>query len=200
MVTFNQSVELGVANGQLGRVQKVQFPKDVTWKTVVDPNLDGNEVEVPSRLPEVIFVTLNHPNSALANTPNLQSVLDNLHLPPGTVPIFIEQGRSDKIKLGKKHSVTVKVSQFPIVPAFSLTIHKIQGQTLNKVVIGSFRNRTTDYASFSAIYVALSRARKLEGLLLLEPFDDNVRSRCSMPEHLARELHRLRSFEFKNSV
>ena len=138
---------------------------------------------------------LNNPIPALSQNPNLQRILHELDLDEGDVPIFPEHARSDKIHLGSNHTVTVKLRQFPLVPAFALTIHKIQGQTLGKVIIGSFKNNTRDFASFSAIYVALSRARKLEGLLLLEDFDRAVKSKCVLPEHLARELERLRSLE-----
>jgi len=48
MVTFNQAVELGIANGQLGRVVKWQFPSDVTWTNEADPYLNGASVRVRS--------------------------------------------------------------------------------------------------------------------------------------------------------
>jgi ATP-dependent exoDNAse (exonuclease V) alpha subunit len=89
----------------------------------------------------------------------------------------------------------VSLEQFPLVPAFAITIHKIQGQTLTRAIIGSFRNNLSSIASFSAIYVALSRARRLDQLLLLEKFDSAIVRRCSIPMHLLDELKRLEALE-----
>jgi hypothetical protein len=58
------------------------------------------------------------------------------------------------------------------VPAFAVTIHKIQGQTLSHAIIGSFRNSMSSIASFSAL----------------------VR-RCAIPMHLLDELKRLQALE-----
>ena len=55
--------------------------------------------------------------------------------------------------------------QYPIKPAWALTVHKSQGMTFNKVVIdfagGAFTGGQT--------YVALSRCTSLEGITLLKP-------------------------------
>ena len=140
---------------------------------------------------------LNSPNKTLAQVQDVQKALQKLNLADDVVPIFPEHVSTDKVYLGRNHSLTFQVQNFPIVPSFALTVHKIQGQTLQKAIIGSFKNNKTSFASFSAMYVALSRARKLEGLLLLEPFDKQAQSKCATPTHLANELDRLRSLETK---
>ncbi|KAK3923264.1 ATP-dependent DNA helicase [Frankliniella fusca] len=55
--------------------------------------------------------------------------------------------------------------QFPLVVAYACTIHKAQGMTLDKVVIDIGSKEFSPGLS----YVALSRARKIDGLLL-HPF------------------------------
>ena len=59
-------------------------------------------------------------------------------------------------------------SQYPIKPAWALTVHKSQGLTFNHVVIdfggGAFTSGQT--------YVALSRCTSLEGITLLKPLSE----------------------------
>lgn len=59
-------------------------------------------------------------------------------------------------------------SQYPIKPAWALTVHKSQGLTFNNVVIdfggGAFTSGQT--------YVALSRCTSLEGITLLKPLSE----------------------------
>ncbi|CAF3049571.1 unnamed protein product, partial [Rotaria sp. Silwood2] len=59
-----------------------------------------------------------------------------------------------------------------LVPAYCITTHKSQGQTLNKVVIDlKLPNENDDIA---AVYVPLSRVKRLVDLAILRPFDYNV--------------------------
>ncbi len=59
-------------------------------------------------------------------------------------------------------------TQYPIKPAWALTVHKSQGLTFNNIVIdfagGAFSSGQT--------YVALSRCRSLEGITLLKPLSE----------------------------
>ena len=72
----------------------------------------------------------------------------------------------------KKQKVVEKqlgsFSQFPIKPAWALTVHKSQGLTFNRVVIdfagGAFTSGQT--------YVALSRCTSLDGITLLRPLSE----------------------------
>ncbi|MDO4511876.1 MAG: AAA family ATPase [Bacteroidales bacterium] len=72
----------------------------------------------------------------------------------------------------KENKITEKVlgsfSQYPIKPAWALTVHKSQGLTFNHVVIdfggGAFTSGQT--------YVALSRCTSLEGITLLKPLSE----------------------------
>ena len=71
-----------------------------------------------------------------------------------------------KIRPGKPSSPEIQRVQFPITLAYAVTIHKVQGLSLNEVVISFelFKQR-----SFNAgqIYVALSRSTSLNGIYIL---------------------------------
>jgi hypothetical protein len=76
-----------------------------------------------------------------------------------------------------------KYVQFPLAPAWALTIHKAQGMTLDSVEIdlgrGAFAPGQT--------YVALSRARSMEGLRLARPLTErDVRVDPAIAEGLSR--------------
>ncbi len=59
--------------------------------------------------------------------------------------------------------------QFPLIPAWAVTIHKAQGMSLNSAVVGI----GSSIFQHGQIYVALSRARKLEGLHIQDRFSLN---------------------------
>ncbi|MDX2237691.1 MAG: DEAD/DEAH box helicase [Hyphomonadaceae bacterium] len=76
-----------------------------------------------------------------------------------------------------------KYVQFPLAPAWALTIHKAQGMTLDAVEIDLGRGA---FAPGQA-YVALSRARSLEGLRLARPLRaSDVRVDPAIAEGLER--------------
>ena len=58
-----------------------------------------------------------------------------------------------------------KTTQFPIKLAYAFTIHKAQGQTYDKVII----DLNSHIFAPGQLYVALSRARSLQGLFLTKP-------------------------------
>ena len=70
-------------------------------------------------------------------------------------------------------------TQIPLIAAWAMTVHKSQGMTLSKVVVdlsGSFEARQE--------YVALSRARSLEGLKVLSLGSSDRRGNAQVMEFL----------------
>ncbi|CAF0949498.1 unnamed protein product [Adineta ricciae] len=68
--------------------------------------------------------------------------------------------------------LSIKRRALPLVPTYSITTHKSQGQTLNKVVIDLKLPKDTD--DIAAVYVPLSRVKRLNGLIILRHFDYKV--------------------------
>jgi ATP-dependent exoDNAse (exonuclease V) alpha subunit len=62
----------------------------------------------------------------------------------------------------------VILNTFPLVPAYSLTVEKVQGVTLDHMILTSLHHPSRPSFSGALLYVALSRVRRLSSLYLTE--------------------------------
>jgi hypothetical protein len=164
MITQNESVKLGFANGALATVLWIQFPEHTTF-TQVDWIVVGDtvQVHVPSALPDVIYVQLHEPQQRrVQNLPNCFADRS------GVLPLVLKK-RSVAISAKHKphgYPTTCTLALFPLVPAFAVTVYKLQGISLDSIVLANLYESTKGNQPHLA-YVALSRARSKDGLFLL---------------------------------
>ena len=85
-------------------------------------------------------------------------------------------------KIGKRKALEVSRKQFPITLAWSLTIHKVQGLTVDKIVVSMAGRFGPGQA-----YVAFSRVKSVAGLFILD-FDS---SKIKADECVKNEMQRL---------
>lgn len=89
---------------------------------------------------------------------------------------------------------TIRRTQVPIQPAFAITAHKSQGQTFSHVIVDLESCSGTE-----APYVMLSRAKSLDGVIILRPFHMK-KITCNQSQDIRREVDRLNILALKTIV
>ena len=91
-------------------------------------------------------------------------------------------------------TVKYKRTQFPIVPAYAVTAHKSQGDTLDKVAIDfSSDENQKSYISFGSFYVALTRVKISNDAFLKDFHRKYIMSNKIVAEYL-NEMRRSRPY------
>jgi ATP-dependent exoDNAse (exonuclease V) alpha subunit len=138
MLTGNLWIATGLVNGAMGNVYDIAYKHDVT-----DPR---------SEPPFAILVKFDkYTGPAFFLQPELSNV----------VPIF--QVTRDFLY----GNVACTRKQFALIVAYSITVHKSQGMTLDKAVLDISQR---DFAA-GLSYVAVSRVKRLDGLMFDVAFD-----------------------------
>ena len=154
-ITQNISTKLGLANGSTGKIVGCQFSEDTTFSTVF---VNGVRMQLSSLPPQAVYV-----NVAEANLPQRFPGIPQQYS-NNTVPILPFSCTVPVTALPNR-KFTVKMTQIPITPAFSATVHKLQGKTCDAVLAYVFDERGRQKTS---LYVVCSRVTKLSGLYLYQ--------------------------------
>ncbi|PID76082.1 MAG: helicase [Deltaproteobacteria bacterium] len=90
----------------------------------------------------------------------------------------------DQESMEIKEEITGSFSQYPLKPAWAITIHKSQGLTFDRAIIDA-------QSSFAhgQVYVALSRCRSLEGMILASPLTRQAIKTDPAVQAFSRKAH-----------
>ena len=163
LLTTNIDIKDRLVNGQLGTVK---------------------HIKVSNGQCEKIYVLFDDPKAGNERKKN-----DNFGQRNGYVPIEKTEAKFGVSR--NKEMISVRWTQFPLVLAYACTIHKVQGLTLEKIVI-SFQLHKQNHFKPGQMYVALSRVTSLDGLYLIGNFSPSAIISSKSAE---KEYERLRSSE-----
>ena len=159
MITHNFDVENGIVNGCTGILKSIRYTTDEM----------GNRYAVSC--------VVESPNISSSTTLSMLSQNQAVVL-QDTIDLTFRHPHSQKKCL-------IKRTQLPIAPAFAMTAHKAQGQTLHKVIVDLESCRGTE-----SPYVMVSRVTSLEGLLILRSFKFS-KIKCHQSQDTRQEFRRL---------
>jgi ATP-dependent exoDNAse (exonuclease V) alpha subunit len=136
--------EDGLVNGVMGTVVGFEWP-------------EGVAVDDPERQPTAIKVLFD--NKRAKSTTVCEGKGTALWRVPHS-PVFITPATSKFLDRTKRHHL--ERYQFPLELAWAMTIHRVQGLSMDRAVI----DLGSDIFAHGQAYVALSRVRTLAGVLL----------------------------------
>ena len=122
--------------------------------------------------------------------------ISNHNITSNAVPIA---GRSCAIPFNNNKNINAKRNHFPVVSACAITIHKSQGASFDEVVYEYEKTH-----SQQLVYVALSRATRVEGLYIVT--ENPIKNSSTAEKNLylsviyKMNLKGYRSIDFKQSL
>lgn len=169
----NIACELGLSNGTTGFFRELIYDKTsgltkgsdegvFTDDTIFVRNAQYALVEiVKSKIP-----TLSSLDHCIVPIPVISKTFEvDLGKLYADKPAVLKILNSMKLKT----TVRVKRKALPIIPAYSITTHKSQGQTLPKIIIDL--NMPPGMVEVPSAYVPLSRVKQLTDLIILQDFN-----------------------------
>ena len=179
MVTQNVAVASGVANGTKGKISRFCWQDGTTFvEKDVKVNSVLMKVKIPSLLPISIIVRVDD-SLPFYPPPSPESFPLEREFP------IVERRASIQVRhpaQGSKSKVSISLSQFPLVPRFALTCHKVQGDTLRSGVVVAYWKTPESYkpdgkkrkrapVNPQYAYVVCSRVQTIDKLFVLHELD-----------------------------
>ena len=194
LLTENIATELGLSNGTRGIFRQLVY--------------EENSDQVP--LDETVFSKhtkfVVYPKYALVEFTNCKLETELQELESKIIPIAVtEQTFLFEIKEllnetslntakinNRVTKISIKRKALPLIPAYSLTTHKCQGQTIPKIIVDLAT--PPGHIEVASIYVSLSRVKRLNDLLILRPFLFST-LRVKSSANQVQEFNRLQKLE-----
>ena len=169
----NIACELGLSNGTPGIFRKLIFDETVGHTTGSD---EGIYTADTTFIRNARYALVEVAKSRLDNFETLEPKLIPIPVVEKTFEVNLEKLYPDKRSMFKalsnkkcKTTISVKRRGLPLVPAYSITTHKSQGQTLPKIIIDL--NMPPGIVEVASAYVPLSRVQQLTDVAVLRDFD-----------------------------
>ncbi|CAH0702844.1 unnamed protein product [Spodoptera exigua] len=166
MLRRNIAVSEGLVNGAMGIIKKIKWPA-----------LRRDQLE-EGELPEAVYIKFDDDTIAV----RLKDRDGCIPIPPSSTTFQAKRGYGD-----------VERRMLPLILSWAVTVHKLQGTTLDRAVIDLGKK---NFAK-GQMYVALSRVRSLEGIVLSD-LDANKLLNRPHDDRAMTEITRLRNLPSDN--
>ena len=168
----NIACELGLSNGTQGIFRELVY--DPTSE-LTNGSDEGVFTKDTVFVRNAKYVLVEIAKSKIKKLDSLDPLIIPIPVVEKTFDVNLEKLYSDKGSIMKifkdkklKTTISVKRKTLPLIPAYSITTHKSQGQTLPKIVIDL--NMPSGMVEVTSAYVPLSRVQQLTDLIILQDF------------------------------
>lgn len=169
----NIACELGLSNGTAGIFRELVYNDALEIDVTIDKNIfPSNTIFVR----DAQYALIEIPKSKVTQLDSLDPLIIPIPVIEKTFSINLEKLYTDKGPVMKllnsknlKTTISVKRKGLPLIPAYSITTHKSQGQTLRKIIIDL--NMPPGTVEVASAYVPLSRVQQLSDLVILRDFN-----------------------------
>ncbi|CAF2150657.1 unnamed protein product [Rotaria magnacalcarata] len=171
LLTENVATELGLSNGTRGIFHQLVYEEPSADIQFQDKNFPANTKFIT----QLKYALVEFPNCKLdSELAELQTKIIPISISEQTFLFDIKELLVDNVakaaKINKKTTkISVKRKALPLIPAYSMTTHKSQGQTLSKIIIDLVM--PPGPVEVASVYVPLSRVKRLDDLLIVRSFD-----------------------------
>lgn len=179
MVTNNEDISKGIANGTLSWLYDVILKPNATIK--VKTLSSGEKVHAVEAV-DVRCLIFKHRNASWSSGNIFPSLAE------GCFPV-IPKDRKFRWQKSKDCIQNVNLIQFPCQLSIVLTGYKVQGITCDSIILGALYH-LVHYGRLGWLYVILSRVRTLEGFFVMEKIDEDP-SKYLLRIDVQEEMERL---------
>jgi hypothetical protein len=172
----NIACELGLSNGTQGIFRELVYDQTSEPTNGSDEGVFTTDTVF---VRNVQYALVEIPKSKIKNLDSLDPLIIPIPVVEKTFKVNVEKLYADKgpiMKISKnkklKTTISVKRKTLPLIPAYSITTHKSQGQTLPKIVLDL--NMPPGMIEVASAYVPLSRVQHLTDLIILQDFSINA--------------------------